>query len=174
LAEDGPFGSSTPSSKKPFKKNTTEESATKQGGAKAGHAGHGRKAIDPAEADRVEEVDISETCPQCGDPLLDKGFRDRSVLDSRPMRARKIVYRLRRGYCLHYLNGMPIGRVCEQVNLGLGTVIEILHRMGRLFEDIVPHLTAEYRDSLVRHADETSWRTDGNTAMPISCATPTI
>ena len=40
--KDGYFGSSTPSSKKPFKE-TTEDAAKKNGGARLGHKGHGRE-----------------------------------------------------------------------------------------------------------------------------------
>ena len=40
--EDGFFGSSTPSSKKPFKKST-EKKEQKPKGARPGHEGHGRK-----------------------------------------------------------------------------------------------------------------------------------
>jgi transposase len=39
--------------------------------------------------------------------------------------------------------------------------MDIFHRMGRLFEGIVPTLIEEYRLAPVKHADETGWRTNG-------------
>jgi hypothetical protein len=62
---------------------------------------------------------------------------------------------------MHYLHGIPFGRVCEQVGVGDGSLMDIFHRMGRLFEGIVPKLIQEYRQAPVKHADETGWRTDG-------------
>ena len=50
--EHGFFGSSTPSSKQPFKKNQQVESA-KPKGARPGHEGHGRKGHEQGEEDRV-------------------------------------------------------------------------------------------------------------------------
>ena len=98
-AEEGPFGSSTPSAKIPLKANTPEQERGKPGGARLKHTGHGRRAVDAATADRIEEVCVEASCPDCGGPLEKKGFRDRSVLDSRPMRAERIVYRLEKSYC---------------------------------------------------------------------------
>ena len=88
-AEQGPFGSSTPSSKIPVKANTDEENRNQKGGARPGHTGHGRSAIDRDSADRVLEVDVSPICPQCGSTLQDKGYETRSVIDSPPIRAER-------------------------------------------------------------------------------------
>ena len=62
----------------------------------------------------------------------------------------------------HYLQGMPLARVTERLGLNYGTVIEAVHRMGTLFKPTLEQLKAEYRSSLVRPADETTWRTDGH------------
>jgi len=43
------FGSSTPSSRLPFKENTLEENMKKKGGAKLGHQGNGRKKLQEAQ-----------------------------------------------------------------------------------------------------------------------------
>ncbi len=202
-AEEGPFGSSTPSAKIPLKTNTPAEERSKPGGARLKHAGHGRRAVDAATADRIEEVCAGPSCPHCGDPLEKKGFRDRSVLDSRPMRAERILYRLERTYCrrckktmqarapgvlpktlvgnqlitqvvlLHYRHGIPLGRICEQTGAGLGTVVAILHRMAALFGGLREKLIADYRQAPVRHADETGWRTDGRGGYAWLFATPT-
>ena len=34
---------------------------------------------------------------------------------------------------LHYRQGIPMGRLCDQLGIGLGAVFEILHRMAALF-----------------------------------------
>jgi hypothetical protein len=76
-AEEGPFGSATPSAKIPLKANTLEDNRSKKGGAQRGHVGHGRSAIDADGADRIEEIDIAPTCPECGHLLEDKGYEQR-------------------------------------------------------------------------------------------------
>jgi len=190
--KEGFFGSSTPSSQQPVKANT-QEKLKKRRGAKNGHKGFGRKALSFADADHVEHVTggIGELCPLCGDPLEAKGDDDRSVLDSRPVRAERIIYRLKKKWCrrcrktfraeppgvlpknlygnqlmanaveMHYLHGMPVGRVCEQLGIGDGALLNIFHSMAKLFSGVVPKLIEEYRQSTVKHADETGWRTNG-------------
>jgi transposase len=189
---EGFFGSSTPSAQRPVKANSEPEQQTKRGGAQKGHPGHGRKAIDEANAARVIDVTLEPTCPQCGDMLEDKGLRRRSVLEIPPPRPEPILYRLRKQYCprcqkafqaqapavlpkalfgnqltariacLHYLHGMPLGRICDQMSLSLGSVIQMLHRLAGLFKPVMPLLIEQYRQAVVRHADETSWRTNGH------------
>src|SRR4051794_39271718 len=68
-AHEGPFGSSTPSSKVPVKPNARPEHEERCGGAQAGHPGHGRQALSAAQAQRVERVEAPERCPDCGGPL---------------------------------------------------------------------------------------------------------
>jgi transposase len=62
----------------------------------------------------------------------------------------------------HYLQGEPWGRISERLSLGLGALIEMAHRVARPFHHIIKELSAQYRQAAVRHADETSWRTDGH------------
>jgi hypothetical protein len=95
-AEEGPFGSSTPSARRPFKGPSAEEQRAKVGGARRGHPGHGRATIEASPADRCETVPLGETCPHCAGPLQDRGFHPRSVLDAQPLRAQRIVYQLQR------------------------------------------------------------------------------
>jgi transposase len=203
-AEEGPFGSSTPSARRPFKANTPEEQRAKVGGARRGHEGHGRQAIPAAQADRLETVRAEGNCPYCAGPLEEKGFRSRSVLDTQPLRAQRIVYRLQRQYCprcrktiqapapgvlpkslfgnqlitqvvfLHYRHGLPMGRVCQQLGIGLGTVFALLHRVASLFAGLIPKLLQQYRQAPVRHADETGWRNDGRSGYAWLFATPTL
>ena len=203
-AEEGLFGSSTPSARRPFKAHTSEEQRAKVGGARPGHEGHGRATIEAAQADRGETVTLGEACPYCAGPLEARGFRSRSVLDTPPLRAQRIVYQLQRKYCprcrkfiqapapsvlprslvgnqlivqvvfLHYRHGVPMGRVCEQLGIGLGTAFALLHRVASLFAGLIPKLLDEYRQAPVRHADETGWRTDGRSGYVWLFATPTL
>ncbi len=190
--KEGFFGSSTSSAKIPLKANIPDRQS-KPKGAQAGHKGFGRKKITLSEADCVETVAplVGDNCPDCGNPLRDKGFDERMVFDSRPIKAERIIYRLPKRYCkhcrrtfqpsapgvlpkglygnqliantavMHYLHGIPMGRICEQVGIGAGSLVEIFHNLAKLFNPVVQKLIQEYRQSYVRHADETGWRTNG-------------
>ena len=203
-AEEGPFGSSTPSARRPFKANASEEQRAKVGGARHGHKGHGRTKIEASQAQRCETVPVGDTCPTCAGPLQKRGCHSRSVLDAQPLRAQRIVYRLQRKYCphcrkfirarapsvlpkslfgnqlatqvvfLHYLHGLPLGRVCQQLGIGLGAAVALLHRVASLFNGLVPKLLEEFRQAPVRHADETAWRNDGRSGYAWLFATPLL
>ena len=120
-----------------------------------------------------------------------KGRRFRTVIDIQPIKVKKILYRIVRKKCTqcgrifqgtvpgvlpkslfgnellshiavqHYIYGTPLGRIEAQLNIGIGSMIGALHRIGRLFKDVPDRLIQEYRQALVRHADETGWRNDG-------------
>jgi transposase len=191
-AAAGPFASSTPSSKIPVKPNTAPDQPAKQGGAQPGHPGHGRKAVGAAQAAQVIPLAVGEQCPHCGGALRDKGWRQRTVLECQPVVVEPLLFRLQKKYCprcqrgveasapgvlpkslfgnqliahlltSHYVHGEPMGRVAERLGLQVGSLLEVAHRVARLFGGAVAHLSAEYRQALVRHADETTWRTDGH------------
>lgn len=203
-ATEGFFGSSTPSAQRPVKANTPPDHEGKPGGAQKGHPGHGRLAIDAAHAAQVVAVPVDPICPACGGALEDKGCRSRSVLEIAPPRPEPILYRLHKGYCprcrravqakvptvlpralfgneltaqlvcLHYLHGIPLGRLGEQMGLSNGSLIEMLHRLAGMFEPVLPKLIAEYRQAPVRHADETAWRTDGRSGYAWLFCTPRV
>jgi transposase len=203
-AEEGPFASSTPSARRPFKANASEEQRAKVGGARRGHKGHGRATIEASQADRCEAVPVGDTCPACAGPLQSRGFHSRSVLDAQPLRAQRIVYQLQRKYCphcdkfilakaprvlpkslfgnqlltqvvfLHYLCGLTLGQIGEQLGLGLGAAVALLHRVASLFQALVPKLLEEFRQAPVRHADETGWRNDGHSGYAWLFATPLL
>jgi transposase len=203
-AEEGFFGSSTPSSKIPLKPLTAEENRSHPGGAQAGHAGHGRQGLAASQADHLETLSAPSVCPDCGGPLQDKGIRLRSVLDCPPLKAQQIVYQLEKKYCprcrrslqaqapgvlakhllgnqlitrvllLHYRDGIPLGTVSEQLGVAFGTLVQMLHRLASLFQAVVPYLIQHYRLSAVRHADETSWRNDGRSGYAWLFATPSL
>ncbi len=107
-AQEGFFGSSTPSSQIPVKPNRPA-GPRPRGGGKAGHAGHGRSRIDPDQADRVETVPSVDVCPDCGGPLEARGCRTRTVLDCQPVRVEKVVYQLPRQ------RGTRSGRIAREV-----------------------------------------------------------
>jgi len=201
--KEGFFGSSTPSSKVPVKADTPAREKKKPG-AREGHEGHGRAAFSEADADRVIEVAPPARCPSCGSGLAEKGRERRLVLESRPLAAERIVYRLPRMVCrhcgrtiraqapgvlprslygnqlitqaaaMHYLHGVPLGRVGAQVGVEPGSLMEIFHRLARLLEGVVPGLVARYRQAPAKHADETGWRTAGKNGYAWLFATPTV
>ena len=146
-AQDGLFGSSTPSSKKPVKKNI-EKGEGKPKGARPGHKGHGRKGHEEGMSDlMVDIVPDSELCPQCGNTLLKKGVEERSVLDTPSQKPARVTFNLHKRYCphcrksfmpqppgvlpkslfgnqlianaitMHYLHGVPMERICENLVL---------------------------------------------------------
>jgi len=191
--KEGFFGSSTPSAKLPLKVNSDKGRERKPKGARPGHAGVGRKRASSLEVNRRMEVEstVGDHCPRCGTPLLDKGGKERLILESQPLQAEPILYRLRRKYCprchrlyqpsspgvlpkhlfgnqlvttstvMHYLHGITLGRVCEQLRVNPGSLVESFHRLAHLFEPVIAKLMEQYHQSLVKHADETGWRTDG-------------
>lgn len=201
-ATEGPFGSSTPSSKIPVKPNSLEERQAKRGGAKPGHEGHGRQSVDAQEADRVEVMEVDEACPCCGGTLEDKGVRWRTVIDGQPLKKERVAYGLRRKWCprcrksfqarapgvlpkslygndllthvvmQHYVYGVPLGRLDAQLGVGYGSLIAPLHRLSRFLEPVIHRLIEEYRQAPVKHADETSWRTDGQNGYAWLFCTP--
>lgn len=190
--QEGFFGSSTPSAQVPVKANSTEENTKKRGGAKPGHTGHGRKPHAAEEADCIRTVAVDPFCPACHAELIAKDVRQRSVLDIDPVTVKRVLYRLERKECpccgvvvaatapgvlpkgllsnqllteivdSHYVHGIPLGRVCARWQLNYGTVIQALHRLGALFVPVMEELKMDYRQAVVRHADETTWRTDGH------------
>lgn len=192
-AQEGYFGSSTPSSQVPLKSNSLQENQGKRGGAKPGHPGHGRQRFDESGADRVVRVasEVGDRCPRCGGSLEDKGTEDHCVIDIPPLKTERILYQLPKRYCprcqrsyqpstpgvlpkslygnqlvatvatMHYLHGIAMGRIIEQIDIGLGPLIKIFHRLAKIFGNIPNRLMEPYRQSAVKHADETSWRNDG-------------
>jgi hypothetical protein len=95
----GPFGSSTPSAKIPVKATTAEEHRSEPGAAKPGHTGHGRQAVEDSAAVRIETIAVGPVCPHCSGALEHKEYRDRSVIESQPLRAEPILYQLERARC---------------------------------------------------------------------------
>jgi len=188
--KDGYFGSATPSSKIPLKKNSKKKGCN--GGGKKGHKGYGRGKIREDEADRVEYLAVGDKCPDCGNNLEDKDIVDRSVIESVPVKVEKILYKCEQKRCkhckkiiqkkpevlprslygnqliantaaMHYVHGIPMGRI-ERIlgeNISSGSLFDVFHRVAKIWEPAISKITEEYRSSAVKHADETGWRTDG-------------
>jgi len=202
--KEGPFGSSTPSSKIPIKPSSLPERQALTGGGKVGHVGHGRRRVQAASADRVVELPSPSCCPDCGGPLDPKDVRERSAVEAEPVKVQKIVYRLHRARCpkcrtvvqpnvpgllpksqygngllshvavQHYLYGTTLGQLEKQTGVGVGSLIDAMHQLARRMEPVMPELLETYRRAPVRHADETGWRTDGGNGYAWLFCTPTM
>jgi transposase len=200
--KEGFFGSSTPSSQLPFKTNTDQENRNHQGGALPGHKGHGRKAHSQATADEILPIDPGEICPDCGGVLRLKKIKDRTVIESEPVKPKKILYRLFHRECtrchhvfrakapgvlpkalygnqitaqmavMHYFHGIPMGRICEMTGINLGSLVEMFHRLSGYFAPVMEILKEQYRLSPAKHADETGWRNDGQSGYAWLFCTP--
>ena len=203
-AVEGPFGSSTPSSKVPIKPSALPERQARRGGARPGHAGHGRQRIAAPEADRVVQTPPPARCPRCGGTLSARGVRERTVLDCRPIRVERILYRLPRCRCQrcgaavetaapgilpksaygngllahvavqHYLYGATLGQLEKQTGIGYGSLVDALHQLARRFKDVPQRLLKAYRQAPVKHADETGWRNDGGNGYAWLFCTPLL
>lgn len=191
-AQEGFFGSSTPSAKLPVKANTTSrETPGSVGGARPGHPGHGRQSVPAADADEVTLVPGPESCPHCGGVLQDQTHRERTVVDVQPLRRQTIHYQLHEKYCprcrrkvrprapgvfkksllgnrllahvavQHYVFGVTLGQLEVQLGVGNGALHGAMHQLAERLEPACGTLVAQYRQEAVKHADETSWRTDG-------------
>jgi len=203
-AAEGFFGPSTPSSQIPVKANTDKKKNRRKKGAKTGHAGKGRTSCPPEEAAEVIELEPVKRCPQCEGDIAVFETDERTVIESEPLRPKRRVYRLPHGRCvkcgrfarakapsvlpkslygnqlianaavMHYVHGVPMGRICEQLGIGAGSLMGIFHRLAGFFKKVPEKLTLEYRASWVKHADETGWRKDGNNGYAWLFATDKI
>jgi len=202
--KEGFFGSSTPSSKISVKPNSSTEHQRNRGGGKPGHKGHGRSSICEQDADEVETVSIGNVCLDCGSALEEKGARTRTVIDCQPVKMKKIVYRLERKRCpkckklisakppgvlakclygnqllayvavQHYIYGNTLGQIEKQTGIGYSSLIEAMHQLAKRLKDVPEALIQAYRNSPVKHADETGWRTDGQNGYSWLFCTPDI
>jgi transposase len=189
--QEGYFGISTPSSKAPFKVNADEESKNRQGGGRPGHVGHGRKSHNEGIADKVIEIEGQQMCPFCGDKLDFKEIRKRTVIESEPVKPKRLLYKMHHKVCrrcgkivrprltnvlpkslygnqltsqatvMHYFHGVPMGRITEMLDINMGSLVNLFHRLSGYFAPAMETLKEQYRKSQVRHADETGWRVDG-------------
>lgn len=65
---------------------------------------------------------------------------------------------------MHYFHGIPMGRI-EAIfgkNISNGSLFHVFHRIAKILKPYIDNLVHDYRTSHIKHADETGWRTDGN------------
>ena len=203
-AKEEPFGSSTPSSKRLFKRNSLEERQARKGGAKPGHPGHGRRFLSPDEADQVQRIKAADACPDCGARLEARDLRRRTLIDAEPLRIRKKVLELERKQCpvcgrrveakppgvlprflfgnalltqiavQHYLLGQTLGQIERQTGVSYSSLLQALQALAKRLDPVISRLVEEFRRSPVKHADETGWRTDGRNGYAWLFATPRL
>jgi len=190
-AKEGPFKSSTPSSKIPIKPDSLPERQAKKGGAKAGHPGHGREALTSETAEREELVGMEAICPTCRSAMKRLGSNPRSVVDYERGRLDTAVYHLESCRCAkcgkvytakplgvfarsrygngllahvaveHYLWGRTLGQLESQLGMGYSSLVQAMHGLAKVLGTVPDRLIEVYRRTPVKHADETGWRTDG-------------
>jgi transposase len=188
---EGFFGSSTPSSKLPVKANVPDKESKPRGakpGHKG--SGRKSIDLEEADRVETVESSVGDMCPYCNGPLSEQN-EYRTVIDRRPLKAERILYVLPKKHCsrckktfrpaapgvlpkslygnqliataaeMHYLHGIPMGRISEQIGVGEGSLVEVFHRLARLLDKVPHKLIEQYRQSPVKHADETGWRING-------------
>jgi transposase len=94
-------------------------------------------------------------CPGCGKTKTAPVPAMRKGLYSHRLVAKAAV--------MHYLHGITLGKIVEIFGgqVTEGGLVEAFHRLGAMSKDAQHQLVDDYRKSHVRHADETTWRTDG-------------
>lgn len=143
-----------------------------------------------ADEQRTAEVS-DELCQTCQCHLQRTSANERAVYELERERVRRIYYLIERKLCpvcrktvpgkvanalprmslsnelivevaeQHYLLGRTLGQIAERFSISYATLADALKRIGKLVEPCLEKLKIDYRASQVRHADETSWRTDG-------------
>jgi transposase len=186
----GMFGLSTPSSLKPIKPNSKKEKKRKKSGAKFGHKGYGRKKRIPDKIEVLECPE--KICPDCIIELEKIKSQSRTVIDMEPVKTKTIEYEIHQKICpkckktfsanvpnvmprnllsnnvlshiavSHFVHGIALGRILKQLNLDRSVVTGAMHRLADLFENVIERLKEEYRNALVKHADETGWKNNGD------------
>ena len=170
-AQEGPFGSSTPSAKGPLKTNAPPENPQCRGGdAKPGHSGHGHRGIPDADVTREESVPGLKQCPYCGSGHAQQpSSQNHEAQEKRSILAPRCSCRL-----------LPAGRLqavpvaTRQPAVGQGGLWAALHQLARRLAEVPQRLLLEYRRTPVKHADETGWRNDGHNGYAGLFCTPRI
>ena len=134
----------------------------------------------------------AETCQACQCRLSRQTSNERAVYEIERERVKKIYYEIERKACpqcrqivtgkvggampraalsnqlvvevaeQHYVLGRTLGQIAERLGINYSTLSESLKRVGKNLEPSLERLKSDYRAALVRHADETGWRTDGS------------
>ena len=138
-----------------------------------------------------EKISLPDACPDCTGVLELKSLRKRSVMDCIPVKIENKLFILEKKQCRkcgrtfeakapgvlpkflygnqlithvaiqHYLYGQTLGQIEKQTGVPYSGIISALHNIARRLEPVMQPLILEYRQSLVKHADESIWREDG-------------
>jgi hypothetical protein len=74
----------------------------------------------------------------------------------------------------HYIYGNTLGQIEKQTGIGYSSLVDAMHQLSKRLKVVPNSLIEVYRDSEVKHADETGWRTDGNNGYAWLFCTPKI
>jgi transposase len=140
---------------------------------------------------RIAEVS-SSICDNCECDLHRQSANQRTVYELERERVRKVFYTIERKVCpvcrktvggkvrnafarvslsndlvieiaeQYFLLGRSLGQITERFSLSESTIFESLKRIGVKLKPSLANLRRIYRQSQVRHADETGWRTNGS------------
>jgi transposase len=143
-----------------------------------------------ADETRVAEVSV-QMCADCQCRLNRQSSNARAIYDLQREEVKKVHYTIERKKCpkcrriisgkvgnalarmslsnelitevaeQHYVLGRTLGQIAERFALNYSTLAEALKQIGKKLEPCLEKLIEDYRMSAVRHADETTWRTDG-------------
>jgi transposase len=186
-----PFGSSTSSSKEPFKARASAENQARKGGAKKGHKGYGRRATTQMRTLPDLLLPAPCRCPDCGGALQKPSRRRRRTVSWEPAvpairttvsedcwcpHCRRTVRppnplalpgmmlensALATVACLHYVQGLTLGHIVRITGLNKSTLIAAMHRLASVLTPALNGLTEQIRAAAVIFGDETTWRNDG-------------
>lgn len=149
-SKEGFFGSSTPSSQVPVKKNSLAEKQAKKGGAKVGHKGFGRQVFTQEEADEmlVAEV-LQDQCETCQCELSKQTSNERAVYEIERERVKKVYYEIQRkrcGKCRKIVSG-KVENVLPRAGLSNALVVEVAFQhyvQGRTLGQMAESLGINY------------------------------
>jgi Transposase and inactivated derivatives len=129
-----------------------------------------RGAIDgePIKVKKVIHRCEKKWCPKCK-----KTFQAKPDLLPRSLYGNTLIAN---ACVMHYVHGIPVGRLEEMFgrDISLGTLFKVFHRIAGIWKAAVEKLILEYRSQAVVHADETGWRTDGQSGYAWVFCTETI
>ena len=190
-AREAPFEENTPSSKQNFKKDSPEERRARQGGARPGHEGHGRREVAAEDADETRAAEAPATCPDCGAALVPVAPRTRVLRDVPPPKFTNVHWTIPRGMCPcchktfegevpgamprfsatnralavnaddHYRHHLPVGVISRRMGFNKSTLLDEMRALAEILRPCVRRLWRWFRESKVRHADETTWPCNG-------------
>ncbi len=139
---------------------------------------------------RLAAVDV-ESCQSCQCQLVAHTANQRALFDLQREQLRKLFYQIERKRCpqcqkvvagkvldafphaqlsnpllaevadQHYVLGRTLGQISQRLSLNYSTLADSLKRVATMLEPCMDKLKEIYRQAPVRHADETSWRSDG-------------